>query len=74
MRKEEAQRLIDSKPLKEIFGLLRTKLHRDFENTEPLDKDALQLIRLKFDLVREVYSELMKVINDSTIKEFEKRK
>ena len=74
MRKEEADRLLKDENLKEAFSLLRKKIHLDFENSDVTDKDTLQVIRLKFDLVREFYSELMKVINDSTIKEFDKRK
>jgi hypothetical protein len=74
MRKEEVKRLMDDKALKESFQLLRLKLYRDFENADVDDPEELQIIRLKFDLVRDFYSELMKVINDSTIKEFEKRK
>ena len=74
MRKEDAQRLSNDKALKEAFSVLRHKLHLDFEATEPSDKEALQLIRLKFDLIRDFYTELMKAINDSTIKEFEQRK
>jgi hypothetical protein len=74
MRKEEVKRLMDDKALKESFQLLRLKLYRDFENCDVDDPEELQIIRLKFDLVRDFYSELMKVINDSTIKEFEKRK
>jgi hypothetical protein len=74
MRKEEVKRLMDDKALKESFQLLRLKLYRDFENADVDDAEELQIIRLKFDLVRDFYSELMKVINDSTIKEFEKRK
>ena len=74
MRKEEAQRLLEDKSLKELFSMYRKKVSVEFENCDPLDKEALQLIRLKFDIVRDSYQELMKVINDSTIKEFEKRK
>ena len=44
------------------------------EGLRVTDKETLQIIRLKSELVRDYYQELMKVINDSTIKEFEKRK
>ena len=73
MRKDDAKRLMDDKNLKDSFQLLRQKLYRDFENTDVDDPEELQIIRLKFDLVRDFYSELMKVINDSTIKEFKEK-
>ena len=73
MRKEDAKRLMDDKTLKESFQLLRAKLYRDFENCEADDLEGLQTIRLKFDLVRDFYSELMKVINESTIKDFKRK-
>jgi len=73
MRKEVAKRLLEDKDLRESFQLLRLKLHTDFENCDPDDLKALQVIRLKFDLCRDYYSELMKAINDSTIKEFREK-
>ena len=34
------------------------------ENADPSNKDGLQQIRLKFDLIRDFYSELQKVVNN----------
>ena len=73
MRKDQAQRLMNDPDLKESFSLLRDKLRVDFENAPITDKDGLQIIRLKYELIREYYQELMKVVNESTVKDFKRK-
>ena len=69
MRPEEAKRLLTDESLKESMSLLRNKYRGDFENADPSDKDGLSIIRMKFDLIRDFYSELQKVVNDELMKE-----
>ena len=68
MRPEEAKRLLNDESLKESMALLRHKYRGEFENADLSDKDGLFNIRIKFDLIRDFYSELQKVINDELMK------
>ena len=64
MKTETANRLLNDPELKESMSLLRSKYRSEFENADPSEKDGLQQIRLKFDLIRDFYSELQKVVNN----------
>ena len=64
MRPDEAKRLYEDPVLKEGFSLLREKYRKDFETAKD---DELHRIRLKFDLIRDFYSELMKIINEEAL-------
>ena len=68
MRPEEAKRLFNDPSLKESMSLLRERYRSEFENADLSDKDGLSNIRVKFDLIRDFYSELQKVINDELMK------
>ena len=68
MRPESAKRLLDDADLKESMSLLRNKYSKDFENADPSDKDGLQRIRIKYDLIRDFYSELQTIINDEMMR------
>jgi len=68
MRPESAKRLLDDADLKESMSLLRNKYSKDFENADLSDKDGLQRIRIKYDLIRDFYSELQKIINDEMMR------
>lgn len=63
MKAQDAERLMADESFAEAFQLLRNRYHRDFENTDPRDADDLLIIRLKFDLIRDVFSEVKKVMN-----------
>lgn len=65
MRPDEAKRLLEDPNLKEAFQLLRDKYHKQFENTDVMDVDKLQLIRIKFDQIRDIYAELSKILNQT---------
>lgn len=68
MRVEEAKRLIHDEALKESMSLLRARYGKEFESADPSDKDGLYLIRVKFDLIRDFYSELQIILNDEIMK------
>jgi len=68
MRPESAKRLLDDADLKESMSLLRNKYSKDFENADLSDKDGLQRIRIKYDLIRDFYSELQTIINDEMMR------
>ena len=67
MKPEDAKRLHDDNDLRDAFQLLRERYNRDFENAVVDDKDGLQLIRMKFELIKDVYAELRKVLNNQTM-------
>lgn len=60
MRPDDARRLHDDPNLKEAFNMLRGRYHKDFEAASD---EELVIIRRKFDLIRDVYAELKKVIH-----------
>lgn len=64
MNVEAARRLLADTELKESMSLLRNKYKIEFENADPSDLDGLFRIRVKFDLIRDFYSELQKVLNN----------
>jgi hypothetical protein len=68
MRPESAKRLLEDADLKESMSLLRTKYSKDFENADPSDKDGLYMIRIKYDLIRDFYSELQTIVNDEVMR------
>jgi hypothetical protein len=68
MRPEGAKRLLEDADLKESMSLLRNRYSKEFENADLSDKDGLYTIRLKFDLIRDFYSELQAVVNDETMR------
>lgn len=73
MKSEIANRLLNDPELKESMSLLRNKYRSEFENADPSDKDGLQQIRLRFDLIRDFYSELQKVVNDGLMERRKER-
>ena len=73
MKAEIATRLLNDPELKESMSLLRNKYRSEFENADPSDKDGLQQIRLRFDLIRDFYSELQKVVNDGLMERRKER-
>jgi len=73
MKHEAANRLLNDPELKESMSLLRNKYRCEFENADPSEKDGLQQIRLKFDLIRDFYSELQKVVNDGLMERRKER-
>lgn len=68
MRPDDAKRLHDDPNLLDAMQLLRERYHRDFENADADYDIGLKKIRLKFDIIRDFYSELQKVLNDEAIK------
>ncbi len=68
MRAEDAKRLHDDPALKEAMTLLRARYHKKFENADLSDPDSLYTVRVKFDLIRDFYSELQKVLNEESMK------
>ena len=68
MRPESAKRLLEDADLKESMSLLRNKYSKEFENADLSDKDGLYTIRLKYDLIRDFYSELQTVVNDEVMR------
>ena len=69
MRPESAKRLLEDEDLRESMGLLRKRFSSEFENADPSDTDGLYRIRIKFDLIRDFYSELQKIVNDEVMKQ-----
>ena len=68
MRPEAAKRLLEDEDLKESMSLLRSKISKEFENADPSDKNGLQQIRIKYDLIRDFYSELQTIVNDEVMR------
>jgi hypothetical protein len=68
MRPDAAKRLLGDVDLKESMILLRDKYSKDFENADLSDKDGLYTIRLKFDLIRDFYSELQTIVNNESMR------
>ena len=69
MNAQEAKRLLADENLKEAFSLMRERYRKEFENTTPDDVEGLQRVRLKFDLIRDLFGELNRVINDEIMKQ-----
>ena len=68
MRPESAKRLLEDADLKESMSLLRNKYSKEFENADLSNKDGLYNIRIKYDLIRDFYSELQTVVNDEVMR------
>lgn len=68
MRPEDAKRLLNDPVLKESMQLLREKYRKQFENADPTDVDKLQLVRIRFDQIRDLYAELSKILNEQSLK------
>lgn len=68
MNAEIAKRLYDDESIKEVFELVRQRLHKQFENTNLTDKEGLYTVRLKFEIIRDFYSELQKILNEESMR------
>jgi len=69
MNPGDAKRLVSDPALKEALSLMRDRYRKEFENTPSCNTKALKLTRIKFDLIREFFAELNKVLNDELMKE-----
>jgi hypothetical protein len=68
MRPEAAKRLLEDPDLKESMSLLRGKYSKEFENADLSNKDGLYNIRIKYDLIRDFYSELQTIVNNESMR------
>jgi hypothetical protein len=68
MRAEDARALLENEALKEAFQIVRDRCHRSFEAVDVRNMEEMQVIRIKLDIIHEVYTVLAKVLNDEVMK------